>query len=363
MNRLSHYSKLIKENLCEKLNALSTLKVTLDFLKRKLLRYKLNKPDWRNYVDKGFSWISGQYAQGLLSVGDKKSIRTLTRFYNRLMWVKRLGIPVFEVPDQIIHAQVLLGLYISFGKKQYRPLIEEAAVLLKSIASENEGLIIYWPPDKELLVDTLGMISDFCYDYDKVFGKTELAEIAKRQLEYTEENCIDSSCGLPYHSHLYIEKKNGGSSTWGRGIGWYLLGLTAYVKNCGSKEKRLEQVLESLFSQQDSEGFLYNDFEKPTHIDSSTTCMAALCLAEWLVNDLLEKEQEDKLSECLVMSVKALTASTNEKGEVLNCSGECNAAGEYSEEYGNYFSQGYTLELLSLIKSNKKLSRLFDVEL
>lgn len=360
INDFNRYSELIEENLCEKLQYLASWERFYVYFKRKILRYILKKPDWLSYIDKSFSWITGQYALGLFSSGTKKSIDTLTRYYDRVLLVKRLGIPIFEVPDQIIHAEVMLKLYCNYGKKRYFPLIQEAATLLKTIAQTNEGLIIYWPPEKSIYIDTLGMISDFCYSFDAVFHSSELADIAKYQIEYVERHCIDSFSGFPYHSYAYVEQTVGGSSTWGRGIGWYLFGLTSYVKQYGTKIDRLEKVILRLFENQDNCGFLYNDILNPTHIDTSTTVMAALCLAEIITNDLIKNNLKIDLRRKLILCVEALIGSINENGEVLNCSGECSNSGEYSEDYGNFFSQGYTLKLLNIILQRTELTQLFE---
>lgn len=359
-NDFYRYSELIEENLCGELQSLASWKKFYVYFKRKILKYILKKPDWLSYIDKSFSWITGQYALGLLASGTKESISTLTAYYDRILLVKLLGIPIFEVPDQIIHADVMLKLYHNYGKKRYFSLIQEAALFLQTMAQTNEGLIIYWPPEKSIYIDTLGMISDFCYRYEVVFHSPELADIAKYQMEYVERHCIDQLSGFPYHSYAYVERKVNGSSTWGRGIGWYLLGLTSYVKRYGLKSDRLEQVFLRLFENQDNSGFLYNDVMDPTHVDTSTTVMGALCLAESIAHNLFGDEHKSELEKNLILCVRALIASINENGEVLNCSGECSDSGKYSEEYGNYFSQGYTLMLLKSLSEEIKLINLFD---
>lgn len=358
MKPIAELADRIEQDLLEKVSRSARPSEVKGYYKRKVLKYYLHKPDWVSYIDRSFTWINGQYALGLLSTGSPESIRMLTDYYDRLLLAKRLGLPVFEVPDQTIHAHVLLELYSRHGKKRYLPLIREAAMLLNRIAEQNDGLIVYWPPDKAVLVDTLGMISEFCYQYDQVFEGSALSSIAKQLIEYTEQFCIDPQSGFPFHSFDYERKTAEGSSSWGRGVGWYLLGLTAYVRRFGEKTERLEQVFESVFAHQDSDGFLYDDVLHPTHIDTSTTCMAALCLGNCIADELLPEETLSKFYEPIAKAVGALCSSVNEKGEVLNCSGECSAAGDYSTEFGNYFAQGYTLMLFRLIESNAKLQRI-----
>ena len=350
----------IAANLAAKLQAAAAPEKTRLFLKRKLLKYRLKKPDWVGWTDRSVSWINGQYALGLAETGTPEAIRTLTRYYDKLLLAKRLGFPVFELPDQTIHAEVLLILYSRYGKKKYRPLILEAAGLLKTIAERNDGLVIYWPPDKELLVDTLGMIPGFCYLFADRFNAPEFAALADRQIEYTEEVCIDPDSGFPFHAYRYAEGTHAGASTWGRGVGWYLLGLSACALRHPERAGRLPEVFRNTFRFQDPQGFLPDDLAKPTHIDTSPTVMAALCLARCLESELFDEEDAISLAPYLAKSVRALAASVSPDGEVLNCSGECPSPGSYSTQFGNYFAQGYTLALFTLILRSERLQRLPD---
>lgn len=328
------------------------------YLKKKLLRYRFKKPDWLHYVDRSISWISGQYALGLSAAASPEATHTLTRYYRHLRTVKALGLPVFEVPDQVIHAEVMLQLDERRGRTQFHSLIEQAADLLKAIAASNNGLVAYWPPDRELLVDTLGMITDFCYHYADAYADAELAEIADRQVRYTEQFCLDPESGFPFHAYDPSTGRGSGASCWGRGIGWYLLGLSAYSRRHPETTPRLLQVFQKTFHTQDFGGYLYDNLALPTHIDSSTTSMAALCLAKSIESGLFTPQDTEILAPFLAKSLRALCKSTTADGKVLDCSGECHAPGQYSTTYGNFFSQGYTLALFKLIQNSEKLQQI-----
>lgn len=350
-------SDRIAEELIQKMNAASTLPNTLLFIKQKLLKYRIKKADWVRFIDRSFSWSKAQYAIGLLSSESPPARHAVKRYYDRILLVNKLRLPVFEVPDQSIHGAVLLCLYEKFGKKRFLPLIREAAALLKRIAADNDGLVIYWPPDRTILVDTLGMIPDFCYHYAELFNDPEMAAVADRLLDFTEERCMDPESGLPFHAYSLETGCPGGSSTWGRGVGWYLLGLTARAERDAAWRDRLLQVFKLVFQTQDADGFLWDDLAEQNHIDSSPTCMAALCLAKCLDLELFPPEQSVELAGWLNGCISALLSSVNEAGEVLNCSGECGGAGVYSQKFGNYFSQGYTLMLFQMLEQSERLRR------
>ena len=202
------------------------------------------------------------------------------------------------------------------------------------------------------------MITDFCYHYSALYGDTELAEIADRQIRFTEEVCIDPESGFPFHAYNYATGQHSGSSTWGRGVGWYLLGLTSRTLRHPEHAPHLLHVFHSVFRYQDPKGFLYDDLFRQAHIDSSPTCMAALCLAMSIGDGLFEEKDVEALAPYLSKCVHALCTSVTADGKVLHCSGECRAPGEYAASFGNYFSQGYTLALFTMIGRNETLQRL-----
>ena len=358
--KLSSAVSLIDEDLRKRILSETTADSIFKRVKRAILKYSLRKPDWINSVDRKFCWINAQYAMGILSSGTKEDIRVLTHYYDSLLILKYLGYPVFEVPDQVPHAEVMLKLYFDYGKKRYIPLINEAATMLAHIAEINEGFVIYWPPDPALLLDSLGMISNFCYLYDEVFHTDILSKVAQKLLDTMEHNCVDPDTGFLYHSYNYVDGKTEGVSTWGRGIGWYLLGLTSYVQKFGLKADRLVDILGRIYAGQDEAGFLYDDVKLKRHVDSSPTCMAAYCMALCIDNNIIEEEELSRFYASFSKSVLALLSCVNKNGEVLNCSGECAKAGEYSRDFGNYFSQGYTLMLFQLILRSKKLQLVLE---
>ena len=358
---ISDYAARIESDLIRAINNAADPRKSFTYLKKKLLRYRFKKPDWIHYVDRSISWISGQYALGLSAAASPEATRALSRYYRRLRTVQALSLPIFEVPDQVIHAEVLLQLHERLGRTRLRPLIDQAADFLKSVASRNNGLVAYWPPDPELLVDTLGIITDFCYHYTDVFGDAALAEIADRQIRYTEQFCLDPESGFPFHAYDPAAGRGRGASCWGRGVGWYLLGLSAYTRRHPENAARLLQVFQAVFRTQDPDGHLYDNLAAPTHIDSSATCMAALSLAESIECGLFTPQDTARLAPFLVKSLRALCRSTTEDGKVMDCSGECRAPGQYSTAYGNYFSQGYTLILFKLVQRSEALRQILSV--
>ena len=308
--------------------------------------------EWYDIENRCFFWINGQYAYGLLCNHSSDDITVLKRFYNKVLILFNLKLLVFDRPDSLIHAYVLLVLYNQYGQKKYKRLIDSARDYIIKEAEESGGLIRYRRPYKHFFIDTLGMMNAFCYEYGKVFHDSDIILIANKQIDYIKEKCNESNELFPYHVYDMSTGESKGSNSWGRGIGWFLLGLTeCAINNLQLYSGWYIELLDHILSSQNNEGFFYDDLIKKNHIDTSITSMVALSLAKGLNEGLFGFEKKERLNS-LTLSINALLKSTNEYGQVLNSSGECHGVGEYSLEYGNFFSQGYTLATLNLLTND-----------
>lgn len=299
--------------------------------------------------EQSFFWINGQYAYGLLFNHSKTDIKTLFWYYNRISLLFEKKKLLFDKPDTLIHAYVLLLLYCDYKKKAYLNLIELGRNFIKN-EYYNNGLVRYRSNTNKFFIDTLGMICGFCYEYGRRFEDYEMNEIADKQLDYVLRRCEENDLPVPYHVYDTESNKPSGVYSWGRGIGWFLLGLTEGAINNPKKYKaQYNKTIEYVFLHQNKDGYFYDDFEKKNHIDTSITSMAALSLARGLQFGLIYKEMKEKKEKELILSVKALINSITENGQVMDSSGECCGEGRYSLEFGNFFAQGYTLALLNVL--------------
>lgn len=256
---------------------------------------------------------------------------------------------LFDKPDTLIHAYVILKLYSSYKKKKYYVMVEAAKSFLKDEYRKNT-LIRYRSPARKFYIDTIGMMNSFCYEYGVQFDDYEIKTIANIQLDYILSRCEFDKETLPYHVYDMASNLPSGPNTWGRGIGWFLVGLTEAAINDPNKYKiHYNRVIDYVFLYQNKDGYFYDDFIAKNHIDTSITSMAALSLAKGLQCKLVDKEDEETKKRQLVLSVRALIKSTDKKGQVMDSSGECSDVGKYSFDYGNYFAQGYTLALLNIL--------------
>lgn len=135
-----------------------------------------------------------------------------------------LGLP-FKHRDQSVQLISSLRLYKYTNEKKYK---NHADKMYKWLLSQNsEYGILYVPGLKSSIVDVIGMIVPFFVEYSKVFNMPEAYNLALKQIEiFTKYGC-DKETGMPAFAynieqpHIKIGRMN-----WGRGVSWYVIGLS-----------------------------------------------------------------------------------------------------------------------------------------
>lgn len=346
--------KSLQKQLLDSINYSSLLYRPKDYINLIVQNNKTEIKKQNNYL----FWINGQYAYGLWYSHSKTDIKILKKFYDRILLLYNRGLVFFDKPDSLIHAYVILKLYKDCNQQKYITLINAAKNYILNEFNTNI-LIRYRSFSSKFYIDALGMMNDFCYEYRQQFNDKEIMYFADRQMDTIIRLCEKNSTMLPYHVYDMESDTFMGPNTWGRGIGWYIIGLTASAINNPKKYKiQYNRAIDSIFLHQNLDGFFYDDFEKENHIDTSITSMASLALAKGLLYGLFEEDAVEGKKAKLALSVKALMHSVNEKGHVMNSSGECEDVGKYSSKFGNYFAQGYTLALFCILPNIMDTSNL-----
>lgn len=302
-----------------------------------------------------FNWINAQYALGLLSSKNSDINKVLIRYYKRLINFIFSKKVLFNSPNQYLHMIVVFRLFQINQDKCFKKFLDRAVKQLFSEYSPND-LLNYWKGEEIFYIDLLGMILPFLFEYGTYNKDQRLVQLAETQLDYTIKMCKKEESLLPFHMYDTNTNEHFGSKYWGRGCGWYLLGLlTGSIYNPKKYKKEFLSLLRYIQRQINFDGFLYDDLKEKNHIDTSITSMFAVSYIVALDNNWINDSEYTEI----IKVVEALCRSVNEKGEVENCSGECLGANKYSKNFGNYFAQGYTLITLNLIKNSEKLKSLF----
>lgn len=246
--------------------------------------------------------------------------------------------------DQVSMGVVLLKLYQHTAKEDFKLACDKIIDYLKQETNE-EGIIMYRKNEGFHYVDVLGMICPFLYLYAHTFQKNDLVSLANKQLLFYLENGMSSS-GLPFHA---IELSNNmplGSSNWGRGLGWFLLGLSSSIAytsiNNNPEHERFEEKMKAIKSILDKtkHQHFWGQFigvSKKWSVDTSVSCMILYSLQ-------VSGYQNGDLSDFYSF----IKSKTSKDGLVDFTSGDTEDINVYSREFGNSeLTQGLLLSILT----------------
>ncbi|MCH5299774.1 MAG: glycoside hydrolase family 88 protein [Ruminococcus sp.] len=215
----------------------------------------------------------------------------------------------------------------------------------------DDGMISYSAGKnaRRRYVDTLGFVCPFLGLYGKIYNKTEYIDLAINQIKLFREKGFYKN--FPVHCFQSVSEIPLGIYGWGRGMGWYSLGLTdlylelddnlnkkvlaAYMKEAAENWKRFER-------KDDGFSTIVQDQE---HYDSSATVMLgyfyAICGKEF---DM--QEYTDIANRCLLKIIK----HTKINGVIDGCLGDTKDIGVFSQRYGSMpFVQGMAIKLFAVL--------------
>ncbi len=252
-----------------------------------------------------------------------------------------LCLPI-ENRSQAVYSIISMKLYSFSKEKKYK---ENADRMYRLLLSQNtEYGILYVPGLKSSLVDVLGVIVPFLVEYSKTFNKPEAYSLALQQVEiYTKYGC-DKETGMPAFAynidspHIKI-----GSMNWGRGISWYVIGLS-YIDtdklDAESQEtiKRFNSTLSTIWNRDHQFNHFIGDHTEIAEIDLSS---------ELPIIYYLHK------AKCITLSKKEILDYSKfmHNGIIYNCSNFNDGAIRYGIAHGPHMlAQAFMLRLTKIHK-------------
>jgi unsaturated rhamnogalacturonyl hydrolase len=233
----------------------------------------------------------------------------------------------------------LLYLADATGEPRYRRVVDElAAALVERHPRAADGSLPYQPHAREILVDSLAMICPFLAAYARRYGRDDALELAVHQLKQFVLHSVDTDTWLPYHGYYADGPKRLGLHGWGRGTGWYMMGLVDTLVETpeghadrGLLVEAFVAAAETLARHQRPDGHWHwvvlHAADTP---DSSATALIGYSLARGLRAGLLPERYQAVLD----AAISALVAVTRADGVVDGSLGECQGLGKYPQQYG-----------------------------
>lgn len=254
-------------------------------------------------------------------------------------------------PDTALLAFALLSSPAANPDK-IRPAMDTTARYLLDL-SEQYGTIPYNTADAEIrFVDTLAMVCPFLVKYGTTYGDIKTIAAARAQINEFIRYGIHRETGLPAHCYNKTDGSPLGLYGWGRGSGWYALGLTASCLSLPSKSALTEaehrfsadeitaiedfrrELLETMLAFADAAEKLQmeNGAWDRQLLLRKTGESTATALLGGFMEKTGELTGEERFSKAYDNSLKFLISCTRRNGVVDYAQGDTKGVGFYSRE-------------------------------
>lgn len=228
-----------------------------------------------------------------------------------------------------------------------------AETLMSDYPRARDECLPYSRATNLVLVDTLGMLCPFLAAYGRYHGSEEAVLTAKRQLLRFVECNVDGESHLPFHGYRADGPYRLGLHGWGRGIGWYLLGLCDTIMELPEADaerpvliKAFGEAVGTLTKLQRTDGHWgWAPLYPEARSDASVAGFCGYAMARARRAGFLDSRYDDAIDR----AAQALRRATDVNGVVTGSSGECRGLLSYSRRFGPQpWLQGTACAFLSL---------------
>ena len=239
--------------------------------------------------------------------------------------------------------------------QKYKPAFEETYQMIFSLKGED-GTVAYKSHVRAYrFVDTIGFICPFLVSYGLKFNMQEAIDLAVKQItEYHKYGMMQSE-NIPCHTYNIRTKIPTGLFGWGRGLGWFVIGLIDTWKllpvNHEHKETLKNIIIETTKSvtrfQNKNGGFHWLLFDEKSRLDSSVVATLS-----WFFTVAVEiPEISDTCNSAKQKCLNYLQTVTRRNGAIDFSQGDTKGIGVYSQNFDILpFTQGLVLRTLFFIK-------------
>ncbi len=252
--------------------------------------------------------------------------------------------------DGVILAYAVLNIYW-INHDNYKPIYDTAYQLIQDLVG-IDGTVAYRKyAINYRFVDTIGFICPFLVLFGIKFNRPEAIDLAINQITAFNENGLLLNTNIPCHTYEITNNLPVGLFGWGRGMGWYAIGLIdawSILPTENSYKKVLEQSIVSFAKtaikfQNENGSWSWIVLDKSARMDSSTTATLA-----WFLANASNIESISTL--CICAKEKALEylrSVTRRDGAIDFSQCDTKAIGIHSNEFDILpFTQGFCLRTI-----------------
>ncbi len=197
-------------------------------------------------------------------------------------------------------------------------------------------------------VDTIGFICPFLVRYGTMFGHTEAVELSCRQISEFNSKGMYPATRIPCHTYNATTGMPAGLFGWGRGLGWYAIGLIDAWKELPETHSQYGMLTDSVRNftkavlqfQNPKGGWNWIATNENAMTDSSATATLAWFLSRASAIPELKNECDSANEKALQYLMKV----TKRDGAIDLSQGDTKDIGVYSQQFDILpFTQGFAL--------------------
>lgn len=250
-----------------------------------------------------------------------------------------------EKPREVDYALLAYGILKSSDNVQkIKPAMDEIYQLILDRYQESDQTICYRMSLPEIrFVDTIGFICPFLMCYSKKYNCEKARVIAENQIMQYYKTAYMEHSGLIAHAYDNEIEVPLGIYGWGRGMGWWMLGIMdSYLEIPSEQLKNLiKETADKLMKLENSNGGFSSNLALKNNTESSVTAIAAYFYQKCY--EITSKKQYQEVSE---RCIKVLMKNTRRNGEIDFSQGDTKGIGIYSLTYDIMpFTQGIATRL------------------
>ncbi|WP_298540330.1 glycoside hydrolase family 88 protein [uncultured Aquimarina sp.] len=236
-----------------------------------------------------------------------------------------------------------------------KPAFDQVIELIDRCKGED-GTIFYRDFIPSIrFVDTIGFICPFLTYYGQKFNKPEYIDLALLQIQSYVAKAFLPNKMIPAHAYDLKKDMPLGIYGWGRGLGWFILGITDMyyeLDETHSSKIYLKELVEK--TAKDALVFQKEDggFNAMIAVDSSRHDSSITAIAGWLFYTAFTIDKDEKYLLAAKRCVQSLMKVTRRDGVIDFCQGDTKGIGLYATTFDLMpFVQGLTIRLSSAIES------------
>jgi len=258
-------------------------------------------------------------------------------------------VPPTEV-DSVILGYAFLKLD-GFDYTKYKPSFDFLYEMILNLKG-SDGTIAYRKHTSDYrYVDTIGFISPFLVRYGLLFNQPEAVTLGINQIRVFNAHGMLANHFIPCHTYNIKTNLPVGLFGWGRGLGWYAIGLIDAWSELPNGHPEKDEVTQMVVSfakmalsfQNDNGSWNWLVTNRQSQFDSSTTATLAWFFAKSKAISTIATESE----QAKVKALHYLKQVTRRDGVVDFSQGDTKTIGVHSQHFDILpFTQGFCLRTL-----------------